>query len=60
MSTCGDEGFHQAARQIERAALTELIAAFKIEGANDRAHRAAFGQRVGEPRAEQRYFEQKQ
>jgi hypothetical protein len=27
-AACRDESFHQAARQIERAALTELIAAF--------------------------------
>ena len=56
----GDEGFHQAARQIERAALAELIAGVEIEGADHRAHRARLRQGVGEPGAEQRDLEQEQ
>src|SRR4029078_7935458 len=35
----GDEGFHQAARQIERSALAKLIAALQVEGTDHRAHR---------------------
>ena len=50
-----DEGLHQAARQVERAALAELIAAFEVEGADDRAHRARLRQRVDEPGTEQRH-----
>ena len=59
-SASGDEGFHQAARQIERTALTELIARLEIEGANDRAGGARLRHGVGEPGAEQRHLEQEQ
>ena len=56
----GDEGLHQPARQIERAALAELIAALQIEGADHRAHRLGLRQRVDQPGAEQRHLEQEQ
>ena len=56
----GDEGLHQPARQIERAALAELVAAFQIEGADHRAHRRGLRQRVDQPGAEQRHLEQEQ
>src|SRR5262249_40866004 len=59
MPARGNERLHQATRQIERAALAELVAGFEIEGANHRAHRA-HRQRVDEPRAEQRDLEQEQ
>ena len=55
-----DESLHQSARQIERAALAELIAALQIERADHRAHRAGLRHRVNEPGAEQRDLEQKQ
>jgi hypothetical protein len=54
----GDKGLHQPARQIERAALAELVAGLQVEGADDGAHRARLRQRVSEPRAEQRDLEQ--
>ena len=56
----GDEGLHQAARQIERAALAELVAALQIEGADHRAHRPGLRHRVDQPGAEQRHLEQEQ
>ncbi len=66
-STCGwkraaggDEGLHQPARQIERAALAELVAGLQIEGADHRAHRAGLRHRVDQPGAEQRHLEQEQ
>ena len=55
-----DEGLHQAARQIERAALAELVAALQVEGADHRAHRARLRQGVDQPGAEQRHLEQEQ
>ena len=55
-----DECLHQAAREIERAALAELVAALQIEGADHRAHRAGLRQRVDQPGAEQRDLEQEQ
>ena len=51
---------HQPAREIERAALTELIAGLQIERANHRAHRARLREGVDEPGAEQRDLEQEQ
>src|SRR5262252_6622109 len=59
MPTRSNERLHQAARQIERAALAELVAGFEIEGANHRAH-GARRQRVDEPSAEQRDLEQEE
>src|SRR5215469_1428725 len=59
MPARSNERLHQAARQIERAALAELVTGFEIEGANHRAHRAR-RQRVDEPSAEQRDLEQEQ
>ena len=56
----GDEGLHQPAREIERAALAELVAALEIEGADHRAHRRGLRQRICEPGAEQRHLEQEQ
>ena len=49
-----------AARQVERAALAELVAALQVEGADHRAHRAGLRQRVDQPGAEQRDLEQEQ
>ena len=59
-SAGANERLHQAAGQIERAALAELITGFEIEGADHRAHRARLRQRIGQPRAEQRDLEQEQ
>ena len=59
-SARGDESLHQAAREIERAALTELVAGFEIEGADHRAHRARLRQGIGQPGAEQRNLEQEE
>ncbi len=56
----GDEGFHQSARQVERTALTELVAGLQVESADHRAGRAGLGHRVGEPGAEQRHLEEKE
>src|SRR3974390_1012872 len=56
----GNKSFHQPARQIERTALAELVAAFQIEGADHRAHRRSFRKRVHQPGAEQGYLEQKE
>ena len=56
----GDETFHQSARQIERAALAELIAALQVEGADHRTHRAGFRCGVDQPGSEQRDLEQEQ
>ena len=42
-----DEGLHEAARQIERAALAQLVAALQIKGADDRAHGAGLRHGVG-------------
>ena len=55
-----NKSLHQAARQIERATLAELVTAFEIEGADHRAHRARLRQRVDKPSAEQRDLEQEQ
>ena len=56
----GDELFHQAAREIEGAALAELVAALEVEGADDRAHRRGLRRRIDEPGAEQRHLEQEE
>ena len=49
----GNEGLHQSARQVEGTALTELVAALQVEGANDRAHGRGLGERIHQPGAEQ-------
>jgi hypothetical protein len=55
-----DECLHQAARQVGRAALAELVAALQVEGADHRAHGARLGHGVHEPGPEQRDLEQEQ
>src|SRR5262245_40529081 len=54
------ERLHETARQVERPALAELIAALQIECADHGAHRAGAGNGVDEPGAEQRNFEQEE
>jgi hypothetical protein len=48
-----DEGLHEAARQIERAALAQLVAALQIKGADDGAHGAGLRHGVREPGAKE-------
>src|SRR4051794_28587816 len=56
-AACSDERLHKPANEIERASLTELIAALEIECADDRSHGTRFRHGIREPCPEQRHLE---